>query len=197
MSLSPTDFIAENVEVLAKYIVNDNQQWCTGIIVNVFEHGVKRGHHYVECEVEYADEKVDEVFWDYDYETSTEDAWRFSSNYKPLVKHVLALDEELNQDDDETEDEAETEAEDTEGDDETEYEPSDCTDCTDTTSDGTEEEETDEEDVEYIVYEKRPQSFFKRVLATLFTLSPTILSALVIYHAREDIAYAIRRKICL
>jgi hypothetical protein len=193
MSLSSTDFIAENVEVLAKYVINDKQQWCTGVIANVFEHGVKDGHHYVECEVEYADEKVDETFWDFDYETNSEDAWRFSSNYKPLVDHVLALDAELNDNDDyEPTEGSETSDADTDA----QEEHDSVYDDTDDTDDSATEYSDETDNEEELVYQKRPQSFFKRVLATLFTLSPSILTALVIYNAREDIAHVVRRKVC-
>jgi hypothetical protein len=187
MSLAPTQFVAENVTVFVKYAINNKPKWCFGYVDKVIEHGVQDGHHYVDVEVQYddEDETTCETLWDYDYEVDTEDAWRFTNEYKPLVDQVINILEEqaieaeldeLDQDEDDTE----TETDDTE----TDYDDTDDTDDTD-----------DEYEIEYTP-QRRPRSFINQFFATLWTFSPLIATFIVTYNARDDIARALRSKYC-
>lgn len=177
MSLAPTDFVAENVTVFVKYAVKNKPVWCFGYVDKVIEHGVQDGHHYVDVEIQYddEDETTCETLWDYDYEVDSEDSWRFTNEYKPLVNQVLnvleeqAIEEELELDEDEDEDE---DAE------------SDCTD------------ERYESDVDEYTPQRRSPSLFNKFFATLWTFSPLIATYIVVYNARDDIARALRSKYC-
>lgn len=185
MSLSPTDFIAENVTVFVKYTVKDKPVWCFGYVDKVIEHGVQDGHHYVDVEVHYddEDETTCETLWDYDYEVDTEDAWRFTNEYKPLVNQVLnileeqAIEAELD----------ELEQDDTEDEEDTDDDDSDATDDSDETD--------DEYDTEYTPHRRSP-SLLNKFFATLWTFSPLIATFIVTYNARDDIARALRNKYC-
>jgi hypothetical protein len=190
MSLAPTHFVAENVTVFVKYAINNKPKWCFGYVIKVIEHGVQDGHHYVDAEVQYddEDETTCETLWDYDYEVDTEDAWRFTNEYKPLVNQVTNILEEqaieaeldeLDQLDQLDQDE------DTEDDTETDYD-----------EDDTEDEDTDDEDdIEYTPQRRSP-SFINQFFATLWTFSPLIATFIVTYNARDDIARALRNKYC-
>lgn len=190
MSLAPTDFVAENVTVFVKYTVKNKPIWCFGYVDKVIEHGVQDGHHYVDVEVQYddEDETTYETLWDYDYEANTEDAWRFTNEYKPLVDQVLntleeqAIEAELDALEDECNDE---------GDDDYETEED-----TDDEEDETETDDTDDEyEAEYIPRKKSP-SFLNKFFATIWTFSPLIATFIVTYNARDDIAKALRSKYC-
>lgn len=192
MSLSPTDFVAENVTVFVKYTVKSKPKWLFGYVDKVIEHGVQDGHHYVDVEIQYDDEDdlTYETLWDYDYETNNEDAWRFTNEYKPLVEQVLitleerAIEQELDEFDLDEEEEA--------SDDETDasYETED--DDEEVTESDT---ETDYEEDEPIVVRKR-QSILNALFATIWTFSPLIAAVGFIYHSRDDIANGLRAKYC-
>lgn len=174
MSLAPTDFVAENVTVFVKYAVKNKPVWCFGYVDKVIEHGVQDGHHYVDVEIQYddEDETTCETLWDYDYEVDSEDSWRFTNEYKPLVNQVLnvleeqAIEYELDEDEDEDEDNE-----------------SDCTD------------DSYESDYEYTPQRRSP-SLLNKFFATLWTFSPLIATYIVVYNARDNIASALRSKYC-
>lgn len=177
MSLSVTDFVAENVEVLAKYTKEDGSDfWSTGVVTNVIAHGIVNGHNFVKCEVEYKDEKTEETFWDYDYETDNENAWRFSMNYRPLVEKILGLS-----------------GSDTEGSiEDVDYTPLNSEES---------EEESEDESVDEVKSndEKRNvprNSVIKCVFAMVWTFAPTIATVAVLFNARNDIIRAIKNDIC-
>jgi len=193
MSLSPTDFVAENVTVFIKYTVKNKPKWLFGYVDKVIEHGVQDGHHYVDVEVQYDDEDdlTYETLWDYDYETNNEDAWRFTNEYKPLVDQVLttieerAIEQEVDELDLEDDDEASDDVTDTS------YETEDDDDATETET----ETESHYEDDEPIIVRKK-QSFLNAFFATIWTFSPLIATVVYIYHSRDDIANGLRAKYC-
>jgi hypothetical protein len=212
MYLSPTDFVAENVSVFVKYIVNNRPKWCLGYVDKVIEYGVQDGHHYVDVDVLYEDEEnaITETLWDYDYESDTEDAWRFTNEYKPLVENVLdtledrIIQEELDDEHDEVGFDTESDNEEEQIDEETEDDTDDedytddfeTDDDGDDGDDGEDEEEEDYEEPTQIVYIRRRPSFLNQVFATLFVFSPLIATMGVIYNARDDIARYLRVQYC-
>lgn len=185
MSLAPTDFVAENVTVFVKYVVDNKPVWCFGYVDKVIEHGVQDGHHYVDVEVQYDDEDdtTCETLWDYDYDADSEDAWRFTNEYKPLVNQVLNILEEQA---------IEAELDDIEEDEDDDYETEEDTDDD---SEDSESDFTDDDDTEYVPHRKSP-SFLNKFFATIWTFSPLIATFIVTYNARDDIARALRSKYC-
>jgi hypothetical protein len=195
MYLSPTDFVTKNVSIIVKYMTNDKPKWYHGYVIEVNEYGFQDGHHYVDVNVIYDDEEdtVTETLWDYDYEADTEDSWRFSKDYAPLVENVLntleerILEEQLEEDTEEEYDEDENEDAKTQEDD-TEEEYDEDEDENDDYSD-------DAYDQDVYIQRKKP-SFFNRLFATLWVFSPLIATFVVVYNARNDIETYLRHKYC-
>ena len=195
MYLSPTDFVTKNVSIIVKYMTNDKPKWYHGYVIEVNESGFQDGHHYVDVNVIYDDEEdtVTETLWDYDYEADTEDSWRFSKDYAPLVENVLntleerILEEQLEEDTEEEYDEDENEDAKTQEDD-TEEEYDEDEDENDDYSD-------DAYDQDVYIQRKKP-SFFNRLFATLWVFSPLIATFAVVYNARNDIETYLRHKYC-
>jgi hypothetical protein len=185
MYLSPTDFVTKNVSIMVKYMTNDLPKWYQGYVIEVNEYGFQDGHHYVDVNVVYDDEEdtVIETLWDYDYEADTEDSWRFSKDYAPLVENVLntleerILEEQLEEDEDETDD-SQSQEDDSEHEDETDDDYSD-----------------DTYDQEQYVIKKTP-SFFNRFFAALWVFSPLIATFAVVYNGRDDIGTYLKHKYC-
>ena len=193
MSLSPTDFVAVNVEVMLKYTLDNTTKWCTGVVSEVHEYGVEDGHHYVECAITFDDDldTTVEVLYDYDYLTNSEDAWKFTSNYSHLVDNVInvvlvrAVENEVD---------GSVATIDTDSDDsyyDTDNEEDDKTSGSDYSY---EEFESDEDIVE--IPQIRKKSFFNKLGATIWTFSPLIAGALFVYTARDDIINAFKNKYC-
>lgn len=191
MYLSPTDFVTKNVSIMVKYMTNEKPKWYHGYVKEVNEYGFQDGHHYVDVNVLYDEEEdvVTETLWDYDYEVDTEDSWRFSKDYAPLVENVLntleerILEEQLEEDTeeeyDENDDDAKTQEDDTELD------------------DTEQEDETDDDTYDQDVYiVKKKPSFFNRLFATLWVFSPLIATFAVVYSARDDIGTYLKYKYC-
>jgi hypothetical protein len=205
MYLTPTDFVAENVSILVKYIVNNKPKWCLASVHKVQEYGVQNGHHYVDVLLEYDDEDklIKETLWDYDYSTDTEDAWRFTTEYTPLVDNVLntiedrVLEHELDEEDNFVTDgeDSDSQGDDDITEDEDDSEDEDITDEDDSDDEDITDEEFSENESEVYIIRKKP-SFLNQLCATLFVFSPLIASAIVIYNAREDVTSYMRVKIC-
>lgn len=187
MYLSPTDFVTKNVSIMVKYMTNEKPKWYHGYVKEVNEYGFQDGHHYVDVNVIYdeEDDVVTETLWDYDYEVDTEDSWRFSKDYAPLVENVLntleerILEEQLEEDteeehDEDESDDAKTQEDDTEQEDET-------------------DDDTYDQDV-YIV--KKKPSFVNRLFATLWVFSPLIATFVVVYSSRDNIGTYLKYKYC-
>lgn len=189
MSLSPTNFVAENVTLFVKYMEEDKPKWYFGHVDKVLQHGEQDGHHFVDIEIAYGDDDTTtfETLWDYDYEADTEDSWRFTNKYKPLVNQVLdilevqAIEHEIDGLDEEGTDDEEDDEDDDEYDEEDDSDDSDDSDDTD--------------EVEYI-YQRKPRSFLNKFFATIWTFSPLIASFVVVYNARDNIATLLRNKYC-
>lgn len=183
MYLSPTDFVAKNVSVMVKYMNEEKPKWYHGYVKEVLEYGHQDGHHYVEVNVMYDEEEdvTTETLWDYDYEADTEDSWRFSKDYAPLVENVLntleerLLEEQLEEDEDEDSEEVEEEEE----------EDDDFEDDFD----------DDRYDQDVYIVKKKP-SLLNRFFATLFVFSPLIATFGVLYNARHDIGHQLKYKYC-
>ena len=186
MYLSPIDFVTKNVSIKVKYMTNDKPKWYQGYVIDVNEYGCQDGHHYVEINVIYDDEEdvVTETLWDYDYEADSEDSWRFSKDYAPLVEHVLDTLEERIVDEQLAEDTEDDDVKTQEDDTEQAYDE----DETDNYSDDAYDQE------EYVV--KKKPSFFNRLFATLWVFSPLIASFAVVYNARNDIGAYLKVKYC-
>lgn len=192
MYLSPTDFVTKNISIMVKYITNDLPKWYHGYVIEVNEYGCQDGHHYVDVNVIYDDEEdmVTETLWDYDYEADTEDSWRFSKDYAPLVDNVLntleerILEEQIEQEGTEEEyDETDTENAKTQ---------EDSTDNEEETDDDYNDDTYDQDS--YVV--RRKPSFFNRLFATLWIFSPLIATFAVVYNARNDIGAYLKVKYC-
>lgn len=191
MSLSPTDFVAVNVEVMLKYTLDNTTKWCTGVVSEVHEYGVEDGHHYVECAITFDDdmETAVEVLYDYDFLTNSEDAWKFTSNYSHLVDNVInvVLVRAVENDVDGSVATIDTDSDDSDYDtDEDETYDSEYS---------YDEFESDEDNV-VDVPQIRKKSFFNKLGATFWTFSPLIAGALFVYSARDDILDAFRNKYC-
>jgi hypothetical protein len=192
MYLSPTDFIAENVSIFVKYMTNNKPKWYHGYVDKVIEYGVQDGHHYVDVDIQYEDDEdvTTETLWDYDYESDTEDAWRFTNEYTPLVQNVLnTLEERI----------IEEELGEVEG---SIYEDNDTyydgeTDEDYETEEDTEDDESGYDDDQSHVYVvRRKPSFLNQLFGTLFVFSPLIATFAVVYNARDDITRYLRTTYC-
>ena len=191
MYLSPTDFVAKNVAIMVKYMTNDLPKWYHGYVVEVNEYGFQDGHHYVDVNVIYDDEKdtVSETLWDYDYEADTEDSWRFSKDYAPLVENILnTLEERII--------EEQFQQETTEDDENSDVQtPEDDTEHDDTEQESDDDYSDDTYEQEVYLVRKKP-SFLNRLFATLFVSSPLIATFAVVYNARYDIGTFLKHKYC-
>lgn len=186
MSLSPTDFVATNVELMVKYVTDSGPEWCTGIVTEVHEYGTDNGHYYVECSIKFDDEDdvLVETLWEFDYQKNNDDAWKFTSNYTPLVTNVLSVANEQFELGLDTETIADTSDEDAVANSDEDYDEDD-------------EDEECEFEYEEHQYVPRPRpSLMNQFIGTLFVFTPLIATMAVVYNAREDIVNALRVQYC-
>ena len=221
MSLSYTDFIAPNVEVRVKYIVNKQSKWCAGKIVSIFAREDLANREHVKCLVEYEDgECILEKLYNDEYNMDSEEAWSFSDRFVQLVDHINDVLDNANksdirseyiENDNESDNEGEGEGESdnesengSEGENESEGE-------SENESEGESESESEGEgemsdDKIYNVNHnclcakynmpKKSTSFINNVFAVLFMLSPWLASSVMLYSARDDITAYFKRKYC-
>ena len=151
---SPISFIKVPMEIEAKFLNGDGDKfkYYRGTITHVHEVGNINGNAYMDCHVIYddGDEVFHSIFHDDDFESDTDDSWRFVDSNSKIIKalrdNTLELDKikkklnnhalnnynnytgignyigDLDEDEDEDEDEEEDEEEEDEEDDEDEDE---------------------------------------------------------------------------
>jgi hypothetical protein len=217
MVLSYTDFIAPNVEVCVKYIVEHQSKWCNGTVVSVFDREEVIDRNYVKCLVQYDDgERIVERLYDDEYKKDTEEAWFFNDKFVHLVDHIKQVLDDANvlkeQSDEEPSDEepSDEEPSDEEPSDEepseeesSEEESSEEESSEEDTSDeDTSDEDTSDEEISehyecsHCHSPRKPTSLINDILATFLMLSPWLASGALIYSAREDIIVALKNTYC-
>ena len=145
---SPISFIKVPMEIEAKFLNGDGDKfkYYRGTITHVHEVGNINGNAYMDCHVIYddGDEVFHSIFHDDDFESDTDDSWRFVDSNSKIIKalrdntleldkikkklnnHVLNFGNYIGDLDEEDEDEEEGEDEDEEDEDYEEDEDEDA-----------------------------------------------------------------------
>ncbi len=186
MSFVYVDFIAPNVDVCVKYLIDGESRWYDGTVLSVLDRYVDDDSNVecVKCIVAYDHNRYTETLKETDYNCDSEEAWCFGNKFIQLVEQIKFLNDDNVTKSFDSEDVKCTE--DTISSDETEED--------ETEEDETEEDETEvasenEDKEEYAVNlpRKKSYSLVNNIGAVLFMLSPWIASAMVLYNARHEI----------
>lgn len=193
MTLSYVDFIAPNVEVCVKYLVNNKFRWFEGVVVRVLDRFIEPDTETecVKCIVLFDNDRYTETFKEIHYNNDNEDAWCFGDKFVQLVEQIKYLVE-----------------------DQTSCDSGEETDCTDvdnlptTVGESETDTESDDNDSDYVYEEEHDEnnklneelrsshnkkhSLANNVGAALFMLSPWIASAVVLFNARHEIMQHLR-----